>query len=408
MRINMIVGRFPVLSQSFITEPILKLVELGVDVVVYTIEHQAPTVEAQLSGRVVIKSPPRLPRYRWAQFVCGGGLFLALAARHPLRIKSLWRLVRHVWDAPLMQVFTNFRLLWDGPRGLVHAHLGWHGTHIAELKRAGWPLGPSVVSFYGNDLTGWVRKKPNMYDDLWRTKSLFLVLSEHMKRRVVALGCNPSQVKVHHLATDTRRFVFRERRFDGSQALKLLTVARLVEKKGIEYAIKAMQRVAKEAPCDINYQIIGDGPLRDQLEAIATRLNVTDIVTFSGAMSLKDVATEMSKAHIFILPSVTAIDGDQEGTPTVIAEAMACGLPVVSTFHAGISEMVDHEKSGVLVQEKDVDALVTAILNLIKDSDSWPKMGRLGREKAAMEFDLVQQTRALCGLYRSLADGDHD
>ncbi|MEO7685210.1 MAG: glycosyltransferase [Gemmatimonadaceae bacterium] len=125
-----------------------------------------------------------------------------------------------------------------------------------------------------------------------------------------------------------------------------------VEKKGFEYSIRAVARVRDVGP-GLRYDIVGDGPLHQQLENLIRELGVERKVFLHGSQTGEVVQRMMAEAHLFVLASVTAANGDQEGTPVSLLEAQASGLPVLSTWHSGIPEVVLHEQTGFLVAERD-------------------------------------------------------
>ena len=200
-----------------------------------------------------------------------------------------------------------------------------------------------------------------------------------MDARLRALGCAQRHIRRVPLSVEPSSGdepVGRAPRDDGE--VRLLTVARLVEKKGHAHALRAIARVRDELP-SLRYDVIGDGPLRADLEALAGTLGIADRVHFHGAASSDAVRRAMDDADLFVLPSVTASDGDEEGTPTVLLEAAYRRLPVLSTRHAGIPEMVADGESGVLVAEGDDAALADGLRAMVRSRERWPAMGEAGR-----------------------------
>jgi colanic acid/amylovoran biosynthesis glycosyltransferase len=183
--------------------------------------------------------------------------------------------------------------------------------------------------------------------------------------------------------------------------VKLLTVARLVEKKGLAPSIRAVARVRANHP-NLRYDIVGEGPLRGELERLIGSQGLSGIVTLHGAREGEQVRKMMEQAHLFVLGSMTAADGDQEGTPVSLLEAQACGLPVLSTDHAGISEIVLPGRSGVLVPEGDETRLAEGLADLLAHPEAWPSMGREGRTLVETSHDRDRQVRRLVALYDQL------
>jgi colanic acid/amylovoran biosynthesis glycosyltransferase len=191
---------------------------------------------------------------------------------------------------------------------------------------------------------------------------------------------------------------------DGRRPRTVLTVGRLVEKKGHQYAIEAFARAHSAFP-DAEYLIVGDGSLRRELEELSRSLGLGDSVRFLGAKRDRDVAALYSRATLFVLASVTAKDGDMEGQGLVLQEAQASGLPVISTLHNGIPDGVLDGVSGFLVPERDVGALADRMIELLGDAEERERMGRAGRAFVAGKYDAPILTRQLLELYERAARG---
>jgi colanic acid/amylovoran biosynthesis glycosyltransferase len=170
--------------------------------------------------------------------------------------------------------------------------------------------------------------------------------------------------------------------------VRLLTVARLVEKKGVEYAIRAVAALRESTDRRVEYRILGDGPLRARLEGLVRELGVGDTVKLVGESDQAGVRTAMRRSDVFVAPSVVAEDGDMEGVPVSIMEAMACGLPVVSTLHSGIPELVRDRITGYLVPERDAAALAQALVRLVDEPRLRRKLGMAGRGVVERGYDL--------------------
>jgi colanic acid/amylovoran biosynthesis glycosyltransferase len=212
------------------------------------------------------------------------------------------------------------------------------------------------------------------------------------------LGCPPSLLRRLECGIDLTEFAFRTRPTPVDRPIRLLTVARIVEKKGIEFSIRAVAQLLNEG-CRLQYEIVGDGPLRGSLTKLAHELGAENDITFTGAKDSSYVRQRMDQCDLFVLASVTAADGDTEGAPVSMLEAQACGMPVVSTQHAGIPEIVADGVSGLLVPERDVTALAGALRRLMDNPAEWPEMGRQGREFVERRHDLSMLNRRLLDLY---------
>jgi colanic acid/amylovoran biosynthesis glycosyltransferase len=257
---------------------------------------------------------------------------------------------------------------------IIYAQHGALGNNFINLKKE---LGEStklVVCFRGKDITACLQENPHLYDDLFKYGDLFLPVCDAFKDTLIRHGCDPKKILVHHSAIDCELFSYRKKIIPSEkEAIKIVSVCRLVEKKGLQYAIHAIADLVQKG-YNIEYTIVGSGVLRATLEELVRNLNLQDNIFLVGLKSLTEVAKMLRASHIFILPSITAFSGDQEGIPNALKEAMACGLPVVSTYHSGIPELIQDGKSGLLVEEANSTALSKAIEYLIHNPKAVEEM----------------------------------
>jgi len=182
---------------------------------------------------------------------------------------------------------------------------------------------------------------------------------------------------------------------------QIVIIGRLVEKKGIGYALQAISRVIAAGRA-LSCTIIGAGPLRGALERLIGELGIGAHVRMIGSKSHDEVMQVMAQSHILVAPSVTAADGDEEGIPNTLKEAMAMGLPVISTLHAGIPELVENGVSGFLVPERDAEALAERLQRLVDHPETWTAMARAGRCRIEAEFDIDRLNDELLILYQGV------
>lgn len=282
---------------------------------------------------------------------------------------------------------------------LIHARFGVTGAELLNVKQE---LGiPLLTSFHGFDLPSNIRtqeKYKGNLERLFKEGDAFTVTSNNMKKILVEYGCNKHKIFVHHSGIDIEKFSFKHRSFPEDGIIKILSVGRLVEKKGMKYLIDAVKKVYEQYS-SIRLCIAGEGKLRSQLEAQVEQLQLGEVVTFLGEVSQAEVIHEMQQSHLFVLASTTTSEGNQEGIPNVLKEAMASGLPVVSTKHAGIPELVRHGKSGFLVNERDSAAMSDSLLWLINNPDQWNKIGKEGRRVVTRLFNTQKQIEELESIY---------
>jgi len=286
--------------------------------------------------------------------------------------------------------------------GFIRACFGYGGLKMLPLcQQLKLPL---ITSFHGIDVSERVKGRIYRYGlkKLFEKGSIFLVRSEVMKEDISNLGCEGDKIVVHYGGVDVEKFRFKNRR-ETQGKVKILMCGRFVEKKGFEYGIMAFAQLLKKYN-DIVLRIIGEGHMRWKLKMLVKRLGVHKNLIFLGVKNHSGVAEEMRDADIFLSPNVTSRNGDREGVPNTIKEAMATGLPVVSTYHAGIPELVTDNKTGFLVSEKDVDGLVDRLDYLIAHPEIWDDLGREGRKVVVEKFNLFKQVGKLERIYQSLID----
>lgn len=285
---------------------------------------------------------------------------------------------------------------------IVHAHFGQLGALIAPVtSRLGLPL---VTSFYGKDVSffasdpGWKGR----FDRLWRLGSMFLVLGPSMKTNLVRLGCPEDRIHILPLAVDCSAFPYVDRpSARPGQSCDLLSVGRLIPKKGMDVLIRSAALLENDS--SFRLRIAGDGPQLRHLQELVVQLDLSDRISFLGWKSQEEIYRLMSTSQLFVLASRTDPEtGETEGTPTVLLEAQATGLPVVSTVHADIPSIVADKVSGLLVPESDPHALAGAIGRLIKETELRLAMGERGRKQVLGRHDSRVVGKRLEEIYHRL------
>jgi len=288
---------------------------------------------------------------------------------------------------------------------LVHAHTGINGAHALPLARA-LDL-PLVVTFHGYDATASdaeLARHPlrgGIYlqrrAELQRDAALAIAVSGFIRDRVVARGWPAERVVVHHMGVDTGQHAPAPDAVPvGERAPIVFYAGRLIEKKGLRHLIDALALVRERIP-DAEIVVAGNGPLRGALAARAEAARVP--IRFLGRVTQAGVDEWMQRAAVDCMPSVRAANGDSEGLPTAVVEAMACGVPVVASAHAGIPEAVVHEETGLLAPEGDVPALAAHLTRLLDDPTLRARFGAAGRARALRHFDHRRQAERLEALY---------
>lgn len=301
------------------------------------------------------------------------------------RVSALWRawFVCGILDSRSLRSELLIRI--GGRQGVIFAQFGSAGVRALSAASAlDWPL---IVNFHNCDLTTWLvfRFYARNLQRLFRSPRVtFLVPSRYIAAKLVALGAPVARTNVYYNPIPVPELLPRAR--DKEAPLIFLHAARLVPMKGITYTIKSFAKVASLHDCRL--RIVGGGPEGETALSLASELGIADKVTFLGAVDFSVVQCEMAAADVFVQHSVTAEHGETEGLPVAICEAMAHALPVVSTRHAGIPEVVEDGVTGTLVAEKDVDGMAEAMRRLIIDRDLRKIYGERGRKAVEQRFSM--------------------
>ena len=276
----------------------------------------------------------------------------------------------------------------------------------AEASAARWRAGTALGALDGVPVT----VKDNLHVGglraTWGSRlfeGLVAPRDDILAARLRAAGCPPERITVHHTGIQLRDHPFRPRAHPGARPLRLVTVGRLVEKKGVAFGLEVVTALAREGR-PVEYHVIGDGPLRGALEAQA-RACPPGAVRFHGAQLPADVRALLRGMDVVLAPHLTASDGDEEGVPNTLKEAMALGLPVVTTRHSGIPELVRDGESGWLAGEGDVAGLARGVLALLDHAERWAPMTAAARAAVERGFDIDRLNDRLVALYESLAPG---
>jgi colanic acid/amylovoran biosynthesis glycosyltransferase len=404
LRIAVVVSRFPELSETFILQEIVALVRAGHMVHIYadrsdSASPRQPEVDRyRLLEQTV--SPPPLPAGLLLRRLRLAEELISAVGRRRIRVLPLLRYRR-----PIPARALRYAALAPVPRvpyDVIHCHFGPNGIKAAAMRDARLIAGPVVTTFHGYDVSSHLRKNgPSVYRRLFSRGDRFLAVSEYWRDTLVRIGCPGDRLTVHHMGIDCSSLEFEPRALDA-QAVRAISVARLTEKKGMEYGIRAVARLADQFP-SLEYRIIGDGPQRARLEKIIADEGVGGRVTLLGARTQEEVRHELRSSHLFLAPSVTSADGDKEGIPVAIMEAMATGLPVVSTVHSGIPELVQDGVTGWLAPERDVGALAGKIALLLNRPETWRGLVTAARGRIETDFNSAVQHARLAEFFGRVA-----
>ncbi|HAN6350726.1 TPA: colanic acid biosynthesis glycosyltransferase WcaL [Escherichia coli] len=406
MKVGFFLLKFPLSSETFVLNQITAFIDMGFEVEIVALQKgdtqntHAAWTKYNLAART-----------RWLQDEPTGKVAkLRHRASQTLRgihRKNTWQalnLKRYgaesrnlILSAICGQVATPFRA------DVFISHFGPAGVTAAKLRELGVIRGKIATIFHGIDISS--REVLNHYtpeyQQLFRRGDLMLPISDLWAGRLQKMGCPREKIAVSRMGVDMTRFSPRPVKAPATP-LEIISVARLTEKKGLHVAIEACRQL-KEQGMAFRYRILGIGPWERRLRTLIEQYQLEDVVEMPGFKPSHEVKAMLDDADVFLLPSVTGADGDMEGIPVALMEAMAVGIPVVSTLHSGIPELVEADKSGWLVPENDARALAQRLAAFSQlDTDKLAPVVKRAREKVEHDFNQQVINRELASLLQAL------
>ena len=320
--------------------------------------------------------------------------------------KYRWRFFRRLW-------FTQWRKIpWPASTGevaavlatarasgarVIHIYFGHMALHWLPLLRVS-PL-PVVVSFHGAD-AGVDMVRPvhrAMMAEVFARAAMILARSQALLDDLAALGCPREKLALNRTGIPLEEFSPVARAAPPDGCWHILQGGRLIAKKDHACTLAAFARLRASYP-QARLRVAGDGPLLGELQALAGTLGVADAVDWLGFLGPAAMRAELAAAHVFVHPSVTGPDGNREGVPNAMLEAMATGLPVVATRHGGIPEAVQHGQSGILIDERDTTGLAEAVCALLANDADRERLGIQAAASVAAHFSRPAALAALAAL----------
>lgn len=408
MKIAFVLKNFPALSETFILNQIIELIDRGHEVEIFAkraknTENIHPRIqEYELLQRTHYY--PEIPEQKPARIASGIGVFVD---NFPDRLGPLLQSL-NVFDHGLRALSLQLihEVAWiaksDTDFDVIHCHFGPMGVLGLLLRGVGVLSAPLVTSFHGYDVhqlpqSGWLEP----YQELFREAELLTANTSYTKQKLAEIGADTERIAVLPECLDVNSFTPERSKDPNPDPVRLLTVARLVEKKGLEYSIRAVDQLEGSSK-SLQYDIIGEGERRRKLERLIEDLDLGDTVRLHGEKTQDDVLEYYRRADVFLLTSVTARNGDMEGQGLVIQEAQAMKLPVVTTKHNGIPEGVRPGESAFVVPERDSGAIAQKLKTLIEQPDLRRRMGEAGRTYVEENYNIATVTDKQIRLYEDL------
>lgn len=404
-RILFVLDKFPCYSETFVFDQIIGLIDRGFEVNILAFNRDSGSIPAEIEQK-----------YQLYQRCC----YLLDEQKSTTPREKLWSrfllIVKQLGRAKVWAAFNKNRFGPFTKNGFLAAVVAKNDTvfqsdivlchfgttaHLADcLKQLGLLSGAIIPVFHGYDLSEAQVLSTHLsgYRRLFRQSPKVLAISNLWCQKLQQLGCPSEKIILHRMGVALAHFPFQEESRPLQQPLRLLSVARFTEKKGLQYAISAVALLRQQGVA-VHYQIIGDGPLRPVLEQQINTLCLTDIVQLRGIQPAKVVAAAIAASDVFVLPSVTAANGDMEGVPVSLMEAMASGTLCLSTVHSGIPELIEHGHTGLLVPERDAGALAAQLVKLQQQQYPVYQIRQQARLKIETEFNqqhLYDQLAQIC------------
>ncbi|ELH8038389.1 colanic acid biosynthesis glycosyltransferase WcaL [Escherichia coli] len=406
MKVGFFLLKFPLSSETFVLNQITAFIDMGFEVEIVALQKgdtqntHAAWTKYNLAART-----------RWLQDEPTGKV-AKLRHRASQTLRGIHR--KNTWQALNLKRYgaESRNLILSAICGLVAtpfhadvfiAHFGPAGVTAAKLRELGVIRGKIATIFHGIDISS--REVLNHYtpeyQQLFRRGDLMLPISDLWAGRLQKMGCPREKIAVSRMGVDMTRFSPRPVKAPATP-LEIISVARLTEKKGLHVAIEACRQL-KEQGMAFRYRILGIGPWERRLRTLIEQYQLEDVVEMPGFKPSHEVKAMLDDADVFLLPSVTGADGDMEGIPVALMEAMAVGSPVVSTLHSGIPELVEADKSGWLVPENDARALAQRLAAFSQlDTDELAPVVKRAREKVEHDFNQQVINRELASLLQAL------
>jgi len=396
--VAVLVSRFPLITETFVLRELIEMEGQGQPVILVPLIREEPEV-VHGSALPWVDRALYTPFLSFTIIVCN----LRCLVRHPLRAVALWTgLLAGTATSPNLflrtlalipkSVYLGERLQSLGVRH-IHAHFATHPTTAALVIAA---LTDISFSFTAHAHDIFIRH--NLLRRKIKAARLVRVISEFNRDYLAELypkECLGKLLTIHvGIEPDCYLSPIPSSEKPAVERPALLCVAALEPYKGLDILVRAC-RILKERGRTFKCSVVGSGPQRDSLTQLVRSHDVGDVLEILGAQEEHEVARLMARATIFVLPSIIARNGQMEGIPVALMEAMAAGLPVIASRLSGIPELVEHDVTGLLVEPGDHETLAEAVERLLNDADLRRRLGESGRQRVERKFRLDHSVSSL-------------
>ncbi len=389
MKIAFIVDAFPSISETFILNQMTGMIDLGHEVEILAGAHSDEAEEHEAIKKYNLMRRTHFHNDQFQNKFSRVAMFFVLLLRYgyknPKAFFNSINIFKYGKEALSLTLFYKvFLMTLLGRFDVILCHFGPNGNLAAILKELGVP-GKVVTMFHGYDIRRGIQEGGQIYKKLFENGDLILSISEYNSKHLLAFGANPQKMIHHPVGIELKKYTLRHpsASHSANAKIKIVTVSRLVKEKGLFVGLEAVAKLINDHRItNVEYQIAGDGPLREELDQFAERLGIRAYVRFLGIQSQGSIINLLSHSDIFFLPSLA------EALPVVLMEAQAAGLPVVATAVGSVDQVMIDGETGFMVPSQNAQAMAEKLAYLIEHPDHWPKMGARGRQFIQETYDI--------------------
>ncbi|KIC47832.1 glycosyltransferase [Tateyamaria sp. ANG-S1] len=389
-RVGYVLKRYPRYSETFIVNEILAHEAVGQEIEIFALRPVEETHFQDQLGKV--RAPVTRLRDRFSGPEPFWQRLSAACEEQPAALNVLSKLDGIVSGQDVAQALDLAVEVRQRGVTHLHAHFGTVATSVARLAAAMAGIGYSFTA-HAKDIYH-EYSAPQHLDLKFRDADMAVTVSDYNLKYLRDTFAAPRAVRVYN-GLDLERFSWTPPK---AHAAEILAVGRLVEKKGFHFLIEAL-RIMRSEGRDVTCRIVGAGDEEDHLRAQIAESDLADYIQLEGPRPQAEVIELMRNAAVLACPCVVGSDGNRDGLPTVLLEAMAIGLPVISTDVVGIPELVRNRDTGLLVPEGDADALATALVEVIGDPDLRQDLSQRARALIERDFDITKSAGALRAIF---------
>ncbi|MBI4709172.1 MAG: glycosyltransferase [Candidatus Portnoybacteria bacterium] len=412
IKIAFFIGTFPSITESWFVEQLTSLLDMGLSIDVFAFEgfgeyHISELMKKyRLLERTTYMS---FPENKIKRFFRAIWYFLKVLILKPSALSKIFKYQKYTrggfplkylfWIAPLVGKIEKY--------DVVHCHFGMIANRFLIIREILGLKQKFLTTFYGQDSSKYIKQKgEHVYDELKKTSSYFLLMTEEMKERFVAMGFPPEKLLVHYTALNIDNYEFNYKPLLAGEKFKLVTVGSFLEKKGLDDSIRAIGEVVSRGYKNIELNIVG-GRFPDyekMLRDLVDELKLNDRVVFRGLLPHSQTIAFFKEMHLMIQLSRRAQNGDTDDLPFVLLEGEICGLPVITTRHVGIPDGVKVGESGFLVEERNWKEAAEKIISLLDNPEKLKDLSFGANRFMKEKFDIKEYNQRLAGLYDELAE----